>query len=195
MKKAESSKAVTKTLPSFKIEDIYQAVWRYRPLMRKLAGNGFPAEDLEQEVLLKLLKRSALEPDWWNKIENKRSYLLRVIRNKAVDLKRIPSNNFISLDDEENSSLLSKLSDLGGWVEALDEDIDLEKFRLKLQEIMGSFTEREQTILKRSFFEHVMPKKIAEELGENPIVMGAECNRLKAKFRAHFKKHLLSKDF
>lgn len=169
----------------------YTIVVSYRPLMRKLAGKDFPAEELEQEVLLKLLKRFTLQPDWWNQVENKRSYLLRVIRNKAVDLRVAFSNNSISLDDEENSSLLSNLSDNGGWVADLNNEIDLENFRLDLQKMKNSkFTEREQMILKRNFFEGVKPCEIAEELGENPILMGVECNRIKAKFRAHIKKLL-----
>lgn len=173
-------------------EDAYNLVKQYRPLIKRLTMNPADADDLEQEVCVRLLNTSAVRPGWWEKVDNKPAYVVRIIKNKFFDLKKRGNVQCGNFDDDVSNASIDRLSDGGSWVKFLNQEMDFEKVRLVLKEAIESFSSYEQTLIQLNFIDGMKPKEISILLNKSYAEVNIDCNRVKATLRGKIKKKIQS---
>jgi RNA polymerase sigma factor (sigma-70 family) len=151
-----------------KISRIFKVVDEKRQFYRVLCGNIEDAEDLKQEIILKLLEKTEKDPEWLDSIENLESYVFVTARNVAFNLRRKDnSKKLVSYDDlEENlrSNKMHIMSDRCVFESTAQLKLDSSPIRKELRKLLESFSPYEKKLIQLSFFEGCKPLLIAEIL-------------------------------
>jgi RNA polymerase sigma factor (sigma-70 family) len=167
-------------------DEMLEIIEKYEKYFNKIAPSGADAQDIIQEVRLRFFQKSAEEPDWWSKIENKGAYVRISGRNAMISLYRITPKNNDSIDIPDSTGA-KELSDEGRWARNLENRFDIEVLRQKLKKAMEDFTGEERKLIQLSYFEGCKPRQIAKILGLDYRYVQADCNRARAKFLARIK--------
>ncbi|WP_343319047.1 RNA polymerase sigma-70 factor [Sphingobacterium multivorum] len=131
------------------------------------------AEEIASDGLIVLWEKMKTE-----EIISPKSFLFRVIKNKALDYlkhRKVHNRVFMSTDDWEERELELRISSLEG----MDEDYVLSKefFALVMQAV-ALLPAKTQEVFLKSRFEHLSGKEIADQLGIS--VKGVEYHMTKA---------------
>lgn len=121
----------------------------YRFALR-LTGNPYDAEDVMQELAIKIWKKGKE----FEKIENKEGWCMTVTRNLAID--KIRKNK---ITDHENIETAYKLSSEAKNPEKILESDDL---MTKIKKLIASMPENYRTVIQLREIEEMTYKEIAE---------------------------------
>ncbi|NAS12197.1 sigma-70 family RNA polymerase sigma factor [Poritiphilus flavus] len=142
----------------------------YDPLLgyvKKRVDNTMDAEDLTQEIFLKL-SRSDLET-----VENLKSWMYRIAKNTIIDYYRARQKK---LED-----LVIDLSN-----ESLDDENTIEELSRCILPFIEKLPEEYRTLLKLSELDNIPQKQISEQMNMNYVTVRSKIQRGRKKLRQIF---------
>lgn len=146
--------SVIRPIDRWFIDEVLPHEARYRAAARRLEADADAAEDLLQDAYARLLGTAG-----WQGIANPRRYVLRMLRNMAIErMRRAKIIAFHRIADLEDFDA---------------EDDAPDAFRIaagkqlaaRLKEALQAMPERCRTVLLRRRFDQQPPREIARELG------------------------------
>jgi len=189
MSKAVSSNPFIESVSIEFSRAIYVMIAKYRPLLME---NAVDFQDLEQEVIVKILGHLSTQSNWWDQIENKRVNLAIKIRNKLLALKTHKFLKCLNYRKDENKALINNLFDDGIWAQDLSKEMDPQQEDEILGEIIRKFSPHDQQIFRLTFLKNLTPDEIARDLGMDYTEARLDCLRVCNNFRKELRKKFQS---
>lgn len=144
-------------------------------------GFTYTADDLANAAVIRVL-RYCPDPSL---IENKRAYLLKILKMTWYDLLRMEMEvNMVSVDESENESSALQLPDLSPGIQGVLERKELIQ---TIKNDPGPLTSRETTMFKL-FLEDKDCYEISEIMDEDVRIIRHDLNKLRTKIVQRFKK-------
>lgn len=147
----------------------------YRFAYFKMQTHEHEVLDVIQDSFIKLAQK--LED--WEKIDNLKAYIYRILNNKIIDFHR--KNKPISLDEqiEEFWDTFSQESQIENIADA---KLQVEK----IYHILSGLNNEDKNIFLLRFVEEFSPKQIAEKLSKDVNTITVKLHRLKSKVITKF---------
>jgi RNA polymerase sigma-70 factor (ECF subfamily) len=145
----------------------------------RLTGDSAAAEDVVQNVILKILR---LTPDP-ESVADKLGYLLRSVHNASMDwLKKQSRITTVILDRREWQEMVAPERNA-------DAEAENDEYRLAVSVVMRRLTKREKTLLTL-FLEGYMCEEIAGRMNEDKRAISYDLNAVRTKVRYQLQKRL-----
>lgn len=148
----------------------YQAILKF--ISTKVQNNE-DAEDLTQEVFIKLLRST----EKGIPINNLQNWLFNVAKNIVIDHYRKKKIVLEDINDNNNHGLKCEESEL-----ALTEDQQL-RLKVYLRTVIQDLPENDRKLIEMSEFQGFSQKEIAEELGMNYTTVRSKIQRGRQKIK------------